>query len=211
MKNIIACLIIGSLLTGSLSGCVGAVLVGGAAAGAAVAHDRRSAGTIVDDQSIEMKISYDLENNASVPPSSHINVTSYNYAVLLTGEVPTEQVSELAENTARQTNKVDRVYNELAISPSSSLGSTSTDAWITTKVKAALVHVDGLPEFDPSQVKVVTERGVVYLFGLLTPAEAEATTNTARRVDGVQKVVTLFEYVPATPPTQKSPQTPSTT
>lgn len=183
-------------LLGGLSGCAGLIMGGataGVATGAAMAHDRRTVGTIVEDQAIELK-AYDALNQ-ELAQRSHINVTSYNNVVLLSGEVPTPQLRRRAEEIATGIDKVRHVHNELTIAPPSSFASRSTDTWITTKVKTALLQVDGIPDFDPSRVKVVTERGVVYLFGLLRPREAEAVTRTIRRVGGVQKVVKLFEYI----------------
>ncbi len=189
------------IVLGNIYGCA-AALFGGAAAGASVAHDRRTTGTMVDDQSIEMKIIGELDQIEELANQGHVGITSYNYAVLLTGEVPSEELSQRVEEIARNTNKVTEVYNELIVAPPSSLSSRSTDTWITTKVKTALFQITEIPDFDPTRVKVVTDRGVVYLFGLLNPDEADAVIETTRSVGGVQKVVTLFEYRPATATSQ---------
>jgi osmotically-inducible protein OsmY len=158
-------------------------------------HDRRSAGTIVDDQAIEFKAQTEFLSAGSSLGKSHISVTSYNNVVLLSGEVENQQVRQWAENVVRNIDKVRFVHNELIIAPPSSLSSRSNDAWLTTKVKSSLIQVDGLPGFDPTRVTVVTERGIVYLFGLLTPQEGDAVTNIVSRVSGVQQVVKLFEYI----------------
>lgn len=186
------------ILFGSLSGCAGLV-AGGAAAGivtgAAVAHDRRTAGTVVEDQAIELKAYDALNQDRELAERGHINVTSYNNIVLLSGEVPTPELRKRAGEIVSRIEKVRHVHNELADAPPSSLASRSTDTWITTKVKTSLLQVDGIRDFDPTRVKVVTERGIVYLLGLLHPREADAVTRTVRRVNGVQKVVKLFEYI----------------
>ncbi|NJN47343.1 MAG: BON domain-containing protein [Candidatus Competibacteraceae bacterium] len=191
----LGCLLLGLGLLMSLNGCVG-LLMGGAAAGAiAVGHDRRTTGTIWEDQSIELKTYDALSKDSLLQGRSHINVTSYNTAVLLSGEIATPELSQRAGDIARQIEKVKYVHNELRVGPPSTLSSRSADTAVTTAVKTSLFKVDGIRDFDPTRVKVVTERGEVYLFGLLTPREADAVTNVVRRVNGVQKVVKLFEYI----------------
>lgn len=182
------------LATTMLTGCV-PLLVGGTAVGVSVAHDRRTTGTIVDDQTIELKL-YD-QFNRQLPPGNHINTTSYNGAVLLTGEAVSEAVRQQAEQIARNLSQppVREVYNELMVGPPSSMSVQRNDALITTKVKTALFQITNIPDFDPSRVKVVTDRSVVYLMGLVRPAEADAAANVASRVEGVRQVVTLFEYI----------------
>ena len=183
------------LATTLLTGCI-PLLVGGTAVGVGVAHDRRTTGTVVDDQTIELKL-YDAFNK-QLPPGNHINTTSYNGAVLLTGEVVSEAVRQKAEQIARNLGepRVREVYNELAVGPPSSLSVQSNDALITTKVKTALVQITNIPGFDPSRVKVVTDRGVVHLMGLVKRQEADAAADKASQVGGVNQVVTLFEYIP---------------
>ena len=194
MIHRITILLLGVIAIGNLTGCAG-VLFGSVAAGASVAHDRRTTGTMVEDQSIENKTYAALDQVEGVRDESHINVTSYNNVVLLSGEAATPELREKAEEIAHGIPKVQEVHNELVVASPTSLGERSNDTWITTKVKSSLFQVNDLPDFDPTRVKVVTERGVVYLFGLLQPDEATAVVETARRVGGVQKVVTLFEYL----------------
>jgi osmotically-inducible protein OsmY len=158
----------------SLSGCAG-ILVGGAATGISVAHDRRTTGTVIDDQTIELKL-YDTFNQ-QLPPGNRVSTTSYNGTVLLTGEVVSERARQQAEQIARHFNTppVRMVHNELIIGPPSPLSVQSNDALLTTKVKTALFQINNIPDFDPTRVKVVTDRGVVYLLGLVRPVEADAT------------------------------------
>lgn len=186
-------LLIWLLLGSVLSGCV-AVVVGGVAVGVAVTRDRRTTGTVVEDESIEIKAGDRLRSDAEIAAQAHLNVTSYNLEVLLTGEAPTEQLRARAGELVGGVEKVTRVYNEIVIAAPSAVSARSSDAWITTKVKTALFDVE-VPDFDPSRVKVVTERGVVYLMGLVTRQEAEAATEVVRRVGGVQRVVRLFQYL----------------
>jgi osmotically-inducible protein OsmY len=175
----------------TLNGCAAAVL-GGAATGAAVAHDRRTAGTVIEDQSIELKAGQALRDDQEINESAHVNVTSYNLVVLVSGEAPNEAVRERIINIVRDIPKVTHVYNELTIGAPSTLTIRSSDTLITSKVKTRLF---GLENFDATRVKVVTEKGVVYLMGLLTKEESDRVTEAARRVGGVQKVVKLFQYV----------------
>lgn len=177
------------LLCTMISGCA-AVAVGGAATGAAVAYDRRTTGTVMEDQTIEVKASRAFNADTELSDETHINVTSYNTKVLMSGEAPTEELRDRAIEIARNIPKVSRVYNEIIIASPSSFMSRSSDSMITTKVKAALFGDAGI---ESTHVKVVTERGIVYLMGLLTAEEGERAVERTRRVGGVQKVVKLFE------------------
>lgn len=179
------------LAVSSLNGCVG-LLLGGAAVGVGVAHDRRTTGTVMDDQTIEFKLYNAL--NQGLPPGNHINTTSYNGVVLLSGEVVSEPIKQQAGVIAQGIEPpVRQVYNELVVAAPSTFSERSNDALITTKVKAALVPIRSIPGFDPTRVKVVTERGVVFLMGLVTPQEANVAADAASQVGGVRQVVTLFE------------------
>lgn len=175
-----------------LSGCAG-LLIGGTAVGVSVAHDRRTTGTVVDDQTIELKL-YDALNQ-QLPPGNRISATCYNGTVLLTGEAVSEAARQRAEMIARGvTPPVREVYNELVIGRPRPFSERSSDGLLTAKVKTALFQIK-INDFDPTRVKVVTERGVVYLMGLVRPNEADAAANIASQVGGVRQVVTLFEYV----------------
>lgn len=173
-----------------LQGCAPAV-VGGAATGASVAYDRRTTGTVIDDQGIEFKASYALFNNKEIYDQSHINVTSYNGVVLLTGETPSESLKQKVTAEIKKIPKVRRIHNELAIAAPSALPSRSSDSWITSKIKAKMTTDE---QTDPFHVKVVTERGIVYLMGLLSRSEADRAVNLVKNTAGVQRVVKIFEY-----------------
>jgi osmotically-inducible protein OsmY len=182
------------ILIGLLQGCAAAV-IGGTAAGVAVAHDRRTAGTFVEDRSIQMKAVNALRADRELWEQVYINVTTYNKAVLLTGQAPSEALRARAEQHVRQIEHVERVHNELTIAAPASLTSRSADTLTTGKVKTSLLGVRDLEGFDATRVKVVTASGTVYLMGLVTREEAEAATDRARQVGGVQRVVRIFDYL----------------
>lgn len=188
------------LITGSLagslwiSGCAPLVIGAAAVGGATVVHDRRTAGTMVDDQAIETKTVAALYREPDLMKQSHINVTSYNNIVLLSGETPTEAFRTRVEEITKGIEHVRRVYNELTIAAPSSYMNRSSDSWLTTQVKAHFVEVRDIKGFDPTRVKVVSENGTVYLMGLVSRREGDAAAESARQVGGVQRVVKLFEY-----------------
>jgi osmotically-inducible protein OsmY len=186
MMKLYALLLIAALPL--LGGCAAAVVGGAVGTGVLMAQDRRTVGTVTEDQSIELKAGQRVGERVA----GHINITSYNRLVLLSGEVPNEAQREDAERTARAVENVRSVYNELQIGPSAPMTSRTNDAFITSKVKTRFV--DGR-KFNPVHVKVVTEKGVVFLMGLVNRAEGEAATEIARTTSGVQKVVRLFEYI----------------
>ncbi|RRQ22647.1 BON domain-containing protein [Thiohalobacter thiocyanaticus] len=179
---------------GILNGCA-PLVVGGTATGVAMVHDRRTAGTVLEDQSIELKALSALRKHEDLYKQSHINVTSYNMMVLMSGETPTEAYKQRAGEIVGNVEKVRRVYNELSVAAPSSMMTRSSDTLITGKVKTSLFRIKGLEGFDPTRVKVVTENGTVYLMGLLTRREGDAVAQEARSVGGVQRVVKLFEYI----------------
>lgn len=172
-----------------LAGCI-PVMVAGAAGGAVmVATDRRTTGTQVDDESIELRIATEVGNLYG--DRAHVNATSYNGVVLLTGEVPDQGAWASVGNLAKSQPKVRLVQNELVVAPPSTLSQRSNDAYVTSKVKARFVEAN---KFPPNAVKVVTERSVVYLMGIVSRAEGEAAGEIAATTEGVAKVVKVFEY-----------------
>lgn len=182
-----------------IQGC-GALVATGVVTGAAVAHDRRTAGNIVDDQSIEIKAHTLFQDEPELSEGVHIDVTSYNGVVLLSGETPTEAQRRRAQELVSGIEGVRRVHNELAIAAPSSAMTRSSDSLITAKVKARMVGKEG---FDAGWVKVVTENGTVYLMGIVTRDEADKATEITRSTGGVQRVVRLFEYIT---PVEANPQ-----
>ncbi len=182
------------LVTTSLYGCAPAV-VGGAAATTGAVHDRRTVGTYVDDQGIEFKASSAIRGNEELKSQVHINIISVNGVVLMVGQAPTESLRQQAQNIVSGIEKVRHVHNELVIAAPTSLTARSNDTLITAKVKTSLFGIKGLPDYDATRTKVVTEDGVVYLMGLLYRNEADAVSERTRQVGGVEKVVKLFEYL----------------
>jgi osmotically-inducible protein OsmY len=173
----------------SLSGCF-PVVATGVGVGALMADDRRSSGTYVDDEVIEDKTLIKL--NEKLNAESHVNITSYNRVVLLTGEVPNADARRIAEETARAQPNVRNVINELVVGPYTAFSTRSNDTLITSKVKARFVDAS---RFHANHVKVVTEDGVVYLMGLVKPKEAVDAAEIARNTSGVKRVVKAFEYL----------------
>ncbi|MGR8949894.1 MAG: BON domain-containing protein [Gammaproteobacteria bacterium] len=173
----------------SLNGCAG-ILFGSAVTGAAVANDTRTTGSVIEDQSIELKATELIWKDPELKDQSHISTTSYNQIVLLTGQTPTEDLRQRAEAKVASIEKVRHVYNELSIAAPNSLTTRSSDTVLTAKVKTKLI---ALKEIDGTKVKVVTENGVVYLMGLLAGTNADLAASAASTVGGVQKVVKLFE------------------
>lgn len=172
-----------------LQGCVPAV-IGGAAVGVMSAHDRRSTGTQTDDETTEWKAGQRVPDQYKA--FSHINFTSYNRRVLITGEVPNEEAKAAIEAETRKLDGVREVYNELGIGPASSLGSRSTDSYIDSKVKARLVDSN---QISANHIKVVTERAVVHLMGIVNAREAKVAVDVARTTSGVKKVVNVLEVI----------------
>ena len=175
-----------------LQGCFPLAAVG-VGATAVVLSDRRSPGFYIEDESIEWKIRVQVIEGFK---DAHINATSYNLAVLLTGQVPTEDAKKAIEAAARSNPGVKNVTNEITVGGNSSLASRSSDSLTTTSVKARLIN-NG--KVSPSHVKVVTESGVVYLMGIVTREEADAAAEIARTTSGVTRVVKVFDYVDKVP------------
>lgn len=183
-------LIISAALITQFTACV-PVVVGGAAAGGVMAADRRTSGIYVEDENIELKAVKKMETNLG--EDAHVNVTSYNRNVLLTGEVPVAESKTKAESLVKEIANTRSITNEIAVGPKSSLGSRSNDAYLTSKVKTKFVTEN---KFPANYVKVVTENSVVYLMGIVTKAEGDAAADIASSTDGVTKVVKVFEYTP---------------
>lgn len=172
-----------------LAGCFGAAAVG-VGTGALMLSDRRNSETFVSDEGMEIRAANRITEKYG--DKAHVNVTSYNRMVLLTGEVPNEAAKADVEKIASGVPNVKSISNELAIAGPSSFGGRSNDSYITSKVKARFVDAN---KFAPNHVKVVTEAGVVFLLGLVTQAEANAAVEIARTTGGVQKVVRVFEII----------------
>jgi osmotically-inducible protein OsmY len=189
IKHLAVQVILSIAVMSSLAACV-PIVAGGAAAGGAIAADRRTSGIFVEDENIELKAVKYAET--SLGENAHINITSYNRNVLLTGEAPDEETKAKAEAFAKSIQNVLTVTNEIVVGPKSSFSSRSNDAYLTSKVKTQFVTEN---RFQANYVKVVTENSVVYLLGIVNQAEADAATEIASNTSGVEKVVKVFEYV----------------
>jgi osmotically-inducible protein OsmY len=166
------------------------VVAGGVGAGALMADDRRSSGIYIEDEEIELKASNRITEK--LKDRVHVNVTSYNLTVLLTGQAPDEETKNSIGEVAKGVPNVRQVFNEIAIGAPSSFSERSNDTYITTKVKARMVDAQ---KFHANHVKVVTEAGVVYLMGLVKHKEADDATDIASTTSGVKRVVRMFEYL----------------
>ena len=182
-------LLLGAAIVGGLSACA-PVMIGSAVMGSLVATDRRTAGAQLEDEGIELRAQSRLRENLG--DRAHVNVTSYNRQVLLTGEVPNAQDRQLAEQLVTKVENVRGTVNELAVLGNTTLSQRSTDVLVTGRVRAGLVDAKDLYA---NAFKVVTERGTTYLMGRVTQREANRATEIARSTTGVQKVVRLLEII----------------
>jgi osmotically-inducible protein OsmY len=189
IRNGLLIVLAATALAASLSACAPLVL-GGAAVGAVMAYDRRTSGAQVDDEAIELRGASALRQ--ALGERGHVNITSYNRQVLLTGEVPNEQAKQAAEQAVSKVDAVKGIVNELAVMANTTLAQRSNDTLVTGKVKATLLDDRSLYV---GAFKVVTERGVVYLMGRVTQKEAERATQLTRNIGGVQRVVRIFEII----------------
>ncbi len=192
MKSIRKPLAWAALAIGTLAaaqGCI-PVIVGGTGMAVAMASDRRSSGTYVEDEGIEWKANKWI--NDRLGDKVHVNATSFNRKLLITGEAFNQESLEEAGRLAAAVDNVREVVNELRVAPTSTFGARSNDSYISSKVKARFVDQK---EFHVQQVKVTTEASTVYLMGLVSRREGDAATEIARTTNGVQKVVRVFEYI----------------
>jgi osmotically-inducible protein OsmY len=189
MARPLATVVLTGALAASLQGCVG-VVVGGAVVGSLAATDRRTLGAQTEDKEIAVKANVRLSN--VVGEAGHVDVTSYNRKVLLTGQVRDEQMKQAVAQEIKQIEGVQGVMNELEIGGISSFTSRSNDVLITGKISATYINER---ELNANSIKVVTERGVVYLLGRVTEHEGKVAAELASGVDGVNKVIKMFEYI----------------
>lgn len=181
-----------------LSGCAAApvLVVGSAAAtGAVVANDRRTAGSMLDDQSLELKLQQRIAEDAELVQNSHVSITSYNGVVLLTGETLQDEYKTRIEQLTRAHRKVREVRNDILVGPLSDSASRNRDTVLTTRVKSRLISSD---QVEAGSIKVISERATVYLMGLVSRQEADAAVEVVRHTEGVERIVKVFEYDGAT-------------
>ncbi|MFT5519938.1 MAG: osmotically-inducible protein OsmY [Enterobacterales bacterium] len=180
------------LATPLLSGCVAAVATT-ALVGTDMATDRRTSGSYIEDQTIELKSGQAISDHNELDQSSNINVTSFNRVVLLVGQAPNESLRNTASEIVRKIDNVRKVHNEIRISAPNSLLSSTSDTWITTKAKSLMLAEQN---FASGHIKIITENGELFLMGLVTRAEADKAIAIVRNIDGVERVVQAFEYMP---------------
>jgi osmotically-inducible protein OsmY len=173
----------------SLSGCF-PLVAGGMVTGAMVASDRRTSGTVVEDEGIELKASSRVRDNLG--ERVHVNITSYNRQVLITGEVPSAQDKQLVEKVVSGVENVRNIVNELGVLGNSTLTQRSSDALVTGRAKAGLIDAKDLIS---TAFKVVTERGTTYIMGRVTQREATRATEVISGTTGVQRLVRILEVI----------------
>ncbi|MHB8950319.1 MAG: BON domain-containing protein [Rhodoferax sp.] len=188
-RRLLPILLLSASLGGALSACA-PIIIGGVVMGSLMVSDRRTAGTQIEDEGIELRASSRIRENLG--DRVHVNVTSYNRQVLLTGEVPNAQDKQLVEQVVGRVDNVRSIVNDLALLGHSTLTQRSSDVLVTGKVRAGLVDAKDLYA---NAFKVVTERGTTYLMGRVTQREANRATDIARATGGVQKVVRLMEII----------------
>ena len=188
-RRVVGTALAAATLAAALSACA-PLIVGGAVVGGMMAVDRRTAGTQIEDEGIELRAANRIRE--ALGDRAHVNVTSYNRQALLTGEVATAQDRQAVEQMVSQVENVRSVVNDLAVMPPSTLSQRSTDTFITGKVRASLVDAR---DISANSFKVVTERNTVYLMGRVSQREANRATDIARGVTDVRKVVRVFEIV----------------
>lgn len=197
-KHKILIMIVSLIAISQLGGCVVAAVGGAATAGSAV-HDRRSIGTVINDENIEYSVTNALYSKPEIKRSDRIKVVSVNGMVLLAGEIDTQEKKDFAGEIASRIEDVKQVVNELVVTDTiAGVGTRTSDSWLTTRVKTALFGID-LKGFDPTRVNVTTASGRVYLQGMVTMAEGEAAAQQASTVSGVKQVIKVFEYYEPVP------------
>lgn len=192
LKTIATYLLPALLATCCLSACVPVVLVAaGATAGGAIVYDKRNMKTMAQDRDMASRVLKEISSDPQLKEETHITIATFNHLMLITGQASTEDLRNRIYQIANKAPHLKRVYNEVTIEPPTSASTQAKDAWITTKVKSAMLAEKGLSS---TQIKVVTENSVVYLMGLVTHNQADLSAEVASKVSGVSKVVRIFEY-----------------
>ena len=173
-----------------LASCAAPLMIGGDIGGAMVASDRRTTGIQVEDEGIEQRSATAIRENFG--SKEHINITSYNRQVLITGEVTSDTARSQVEQLIGRVQNVRSVVNELAIGQVSSTSERTSDVLLVAKVKASMVDTE---DVFANVFKVVGERGTIYLMGRVTQRESKRATEVVRGVSGVKRVVRVFEYI----------------
>lgn len=174
-----------------LPACIPVAFVAGATAGGAIVYDNRGFKTMAQDKELQIRAQGSIDTDAQLRGQTHISVSVFNHIMLLVGQAATPELSQHAYDTVSTIPNIKRIYNEITIQPPTSNMTRSRDTWITTKVKTMMLAEKGLKS---TQIKVITENGVVYLMGLVTHSQGNLAAQVTSQVSGVQKVVKLFEY-----------------
>ena len=190
MKSTIRLVVIIAALAPFLQSCIPLIIGAGVGAGVMMAEDRRSSGTVLEDQTIEIKAGNRITEKYG--EQVNINVTSFNRFVLLSGQAPTDEIKQDVSVLVLEVPNVRNIQNEIAVAGISSKTSRASDALLTSRVKGRLAQNK---EVSANNVKVVSENGTVFLMGLVTRAEAETASQTAATTSGAQRVVKVFEYL----------------
>ncbi len=181
-----------ALIISCLSACIPVALVAaGATAGGAIVYDKRSMKTMAQDRDTASITLKKINDDPQLRDQTHIAISTFNGLMLMAGQAPTEELRNQAYQIANSTPNVKRIYNEITIEPPTSTTTQSQDAWLTTRVKSAMLAEKGLHS---SQIKVITENGAVYLMGIVTHKQADLAATVASQTSGVKKVVRIFEY-----------------
>lgn len=186
--SLVLCLVASIYLGACAAAAVGGVLV----TSVDIARDRRTVGTYVDDNAVELKIRHAIRQDTEIGGGVHISVTSVNGVVLLTGEVANNAQGRRAVGIARGFTEARQVVNQLVIAPVSTFSNRNFDSWLTTKAKSSLITSRDVSAGD---IKVVTERATIYLMGVVTRAEADAAVAALQQLRGVERIVKVFEYI----------------
>ena len=198
--TIVVLLLIGSLLL--IQGC-GGLVVAGAAVGAVAVSDPRPSQVLMDDKILEMSAKDKIYSDRELQTRVHININSYNYVVLLTGEALSQDLKDKAVDIVRHLKNVRRVHNEIRVADLTSFESRAKDSWITSKVKTNML---GTKNLEATKIEVITENRIVYLIGFVSEEQGTKAAEVASQVEGVEKVIKLFEYVtPEQPPESSAP------
>lgn len=179
------------ILVAAVSGCE-SLLIAGAATGAAASQDRRSVSTQFEDEKTELKTLMAIFDNDEVWKDTNVEIVSYNNVILIIGQAPTATLKEKATAEIKKIAKQKKVHNQIRIAAPISFFARRNDEYLTTKIKSSMLFTS---EFPSSKVKVVTENSEVFLMGLMTQAEADRAVEITRNIDGVKRVIKVFEYI----------------
>jgi osmotically-inducible protein OsmY len=186
---IILCSLIFALL---LQACLPAVFIAGAATGGVIIYDKRNPKVMVEDRDIVAKAQNIIDSDRELHAQTHVSVVAFNHIVLLVGQASNEQLRDKIINIVKELPKIKLIHNEITIENPISKSARTHDTWITAKVRTVLLAQKGL---STTQIKIVTENGIVYLLGMITREKADVVTSEIRQVAGIKKIVKLFEYI----------------